>query len=762
MDQLVEAFEKQPPAQKERWCEDNMAYYRRLAQDDNVSEKEKLELTTLVGGLYMLFALKKPSQSASADATKETARRFEIDEGIKDEELHHSFDYMQFEREIHNLFQWHDSDEVRDKYLAPYFAMVQSSGMGKTKLMFEYTIRKKPKNISARLLLCTMGNGGSGVHKNLTLPKSTEATVENRQALIQQLENIVENEQCNQLVLLVDEAQHLVQNEGFLFRCFRNWLRLDRKDRKKIVAIFAGTTSRLTNFYVERPTTAFSRNAPSEYYENKGKQLYSPFFHFSTIGAGKNDDPRPADNTDFRRSIKYGRPLFHVLQKYDKLDTNALDAIQKRLLLTHHPENNKVSWLSVLSVRVQMGRVSLDIASSLISLGYANLTHFHAFPPTLSTETNNHATIVQQCHFPDPVLARSAMQLMNKNREEWSKHAMDLFSSGICSPEKGDTGEVFAALFMLFCGDELREKQEGLEQFSVPLKGWLDKMGASLVSGNEDSTDNKFVSFIQVCRNYVRLDPGQIAAKENFLKELYESGSAMYAYSGATASDLLVPIKLDPSGQQSSPTGAPSGQQSTTRKGKKKQKLIGQDSSGPEVLGVAGNLNAPTQQPTVSYEGMLISVKNRIKFTITQMVECLGSMVKQLELAGVKKGTCLLLLLGMDDETLEKMETHLRRHNTRSGGSGDSAALISCYVVIVSKDAHYGIGNAIQCTTSPGGERAEMYASHFSLSQLAERGQEAELLRKSLRTKGDDEDLDYTKELATALQKKPGEDMESS
>jgi len=53
-------------------------------------------------------------------------------------QLQHSFDLKKLSEKIDKLFAWHTDENVREQYLAPYFPVVQSSGMGKTKLLFEY------------------------------------------------------------------------------------------------------------------------------------------------------------------------------------------------------------------------------------------------------------------------------------------------------------------------------------------------------------------------------------------------------------------------------------------------------------------------------------------------------------------------------------------------------------------------------------------------------------------------------------------------
>jgi hypothetical protein len=43
-----------------------------------------------------------------------------------------------FEERVGALLKWKDNDQTRRKYLSPYLVVIQSSGMGKTKLLYEY------------------------------------------------------------------------------------------------------------------------------------------------------------------------------------------------------------------------------------------------------------------------------------------------------------------------------------------------------------------------------------------------------------------------------------------------------------------------------------------------------------------------------------------------------------------------------------------------------------------------------------------------
>jgi hypothetical protein len=119
-------------------------------------------------------------------------------------------------------------------------------------------------------------------------------TDETRQKIVLELNALMKGVPKNEnIVLLFDEAQHLLQStSGFAFRCIRWWLREKLESRPKVVAVFAGTTSALTNFFREDEGEGnFSRNGGGPTYWNfdikktkSPKNLYLPFFHICTIG----------------------------------------------------------------------------------------------------------------------------------------------------------------------------------------------------------------------------------------------------------------------------------------------------------------------------------------------------------------------------------------------------------------------------------------------------------------------------------------------
>jgi hypothetical protein len=704
-------------------------------------------------------------------AMKQDIRRGTMDFGIEDASLSHNFDLSRFEERVADLLKWSKNSRLRQRYMAPYFVVIQSRGMGKTKLLYEYMKKKKteketdPDVVAVKLLLCVdpdiFDNVRTDVHQKFAVPQLFPTT-ETRDEFLNQLDDIVANEARTKkpVVLLVDEAQKLLGwnrwggNGAFYFRCFRQWLRLH--DRT-VVAVFAGTTTKLTNFYEERRSTTFARDVEI-YFTEEGEALYEPFFELTTSGACKKEgsDKYEKDedwDTDFVRSIPYGRPLFHIMKMHGQLDTDKLEGIKKQMQFYDYDlQDTPVAWLSVLSKRVQMGQSPPSMVSSLVEHGYANLAHFQYLPDA------REGAIVRLCHFPDPVLARAAMQIMNNEQgsghcEEWPGHARTLFSSGLCTPDKGGVGEIAAALYMLFCGDEIRKaKDPTFKAFAIPLQEWLDGMGAiPIMRRREAHEEGKSVSFIQFCRSYLRLNPGEIAKQGDFLEELHQAAYGIYLYPGAAACDILASVcccspssraDLKHKSEDISPSSA---------------KTAMEVDSSEEVNG-GGTVQSKT------FEALLVSVEHCQVFSCSEMGLALVNMIIQLLKAGLDRGVCLLILVGLMDDghfSVEKVFASLEKILEGTEPElveGLKSSSVSCYVVIVKSDDKFCIGDMLQMTTRPGGEQAESYASHFALQWLEEGGEMDHILRSGKLRKSNreyDRGLNRTLALAEALSGPP-------
>ncbi len=484
---------------------------------------------------------------------------FGLDQGFKGD-----FDLAQFKSRVDALFQWF-SEEEHSKFMAPCFPVIQSRGTGKTRLFVE--LRKKSEentltdyDYDCLSFLCLEhDNSEVGVDqkyytKMLSLPehnKDIRKIKDEKEKQTQFITTFLEKQvnQCKKkkVVLLFDEAQNLVRKlDKVAFRCIRWWLR-QKGHAKEMVAVFAGTTSKLAYFdNGTPPSQGFSRNPEATYVnwvdgedKNNPTKQYDPFFCICNMGCLHEDVPGDADGpgdgkrtgdadgpddeqsnrkpTDFERAALMGRPLFAQLQKAKQLiggeqtelfgDTlrihnSTLHAILQRMLMKKEKwKDNMAALCSILGSRVQMGiTTSFAMSSDLVSEGYAHLVDFYQ-----PDDGNLQETVARISFMPDPVCAALGMGLMNKRwslatsdgndeftgmgRKSWSQKATDLFKSRLCLPEKGNAGEVMVALYMLFCGDVLRfELDKSLRTFSVPLLGWYVNMRKGI--GSEDDTGN--------------------------------------------------------------------------------------------------------------------------------------------------------------------------------------------------------------------------------------------------------------------------------
>ena len=572
----------------------------------------------------------------STTAQLQAGRGASILDGL-DRELAHEYDYRAFFQRIEELRKWHTEKAEWDSYLAPYFSFIQSSGMGKTRLFVECRARLSGfKDVCCKTILCTPIPVKSEDYFDLeidakglqTLQGDDKALQEKVNVIVGKLNTLIQHTEEKFIVMLFDEAQGLMVgtdiegNRSLLFRRIRWWLRERRK--KEVVAVFAGTTPELSNsFPVDPPMAQVSRD-PKLFYKNyeegdsdKGKKLYNPFFALNTIGCLRKavapstslTEFSPLGLTEFERAALYGRPLFAHYQQSGTLMNEVVGIIQ-RLLLSSGSDyaEDPAACLSVLGSRVQMGVLdSFEVSTKLVSSGYACLAGF--------TQMKRGPAKARVSFMPDPVCASLAMALMNerwerpteklkqlefKSREKsfWVQQAKMAFSSGLCRPEKGDVGEIFSALYMLFCGDILRQKQDPkLQAFSVPLEDWFDllKRGSSkklplpcgadeqqhsmatraattraatsgfhrVVSKSKratttralgstelpvqpDQTIELTISFIQVCRSYFRSNS---YCEPKMLEYMYKSCTALYTYRNCQAIDKAAAIRVCKNGQ---------------------------------------------------------------------------------------------------------------------------------------------------------------------------------------------------------------------
>ena len=401
-----------------------------------------------------------------------------------DTPLAHTFDLEAFEERIENLFSWHESDH--EQFLAPYFALVQSSGMGKTKLFKEFRDRYgQHEGQHCKTILCLDAHLSQEKQKQFFDHYLVKVTDNDDivDAVFARMDSIIRG-LSDKVVLLFDEAQGLmegvdIQGKGSLvFRAIRWWLRKQRNVH--VVAVFAGTTAKLSNFFPpDPPRQGASRKARVTYVNYKAgdadnKMLYPPFFELNTISCLRKEKQETLSSSSaplskesqFPDAVIYGRPLFAYYSNTKTLNQKKLTEFSKRLVLSSaNYERDLPACYSVLGTRVQMGIVnSFDTLTELVSSGYACLVSFR------QQETNASTPAAQVTFMPDPLCATLAMRLMDETwkdgelqghgKQFWTHQAEKAFTTKLCLPDKGDAVEIFAALYMLFCGDVLRKEAD--------------------------------------------------------------------------------------------------------------------------------------------------------------------------------------------------------------------------------------------------------------------------------------------------------------
>ncbi|KAG7348726.1 hypothetical protein IV203_011323 [Nitzschia inconspicua] len=515
-----------------------------------------------------------------------------VDYKITESDLSHNCELLSFAKHVETLATeyWNNSNSNESPpYVAPYFCLIQSSGMGKTKLLYEYRQQKKflANNVESKLIL--VGNVHTDpMNESIYDAKYAASTTENAdskrnisdeqlneeaQKIYNRLDTLVTNDlkwenNTTFRVLLFDDAQFLLKDEfgmkAFQFRCVRMWLRKIQK--YKYVAVFTGTNSGLANFAIEtdreiEPPSNSRRMDGDWKLMPKGSILFPHFVMLTTIGCQVQINrvlKSSSDCSEYNNAIIHGRPLFSIMNDHGDLEAK-LPIILRRMLLFRGGEKGKVNWemnlnawFSILATRVQMGITSIAVASDLVAKGYANMTHVS---PGFAHFT----------YLPDPVCARLAMGMMSdgwklgnikgRSPSDWVGKLGQIYSSGLCQPEKGDFGEVLAALYFLLCGDILRHRcDDDLKTFSVD----LDLCFALLMNGgNTDVTktpdlkrprmdkekkqSSVTLSCIQFCHNYLRSyeTNWSTLCDQQFLQQLYASGTGFFTFAVCPTIDAV-------------------------------------------------------------------------------------------------------------------------------------------------------------------------------------------------------------------------------
>jgi len=159
---------------------------------------------------------------------------------------------------------------------------------------------------------------------------------------------------------------------------------------EQVVAIISGTSLALLDYY-EDISVSFRRNSHHSitmrnFYSENGKNIYPPFYHLMTIGCFSdnlslsNDIYRDdTDSTEYDHAIRYGQPLFALMQQDGTLQERHGNILCRMLLGAKNSwpwYKDETLWVSILATRIQMPSISRPVATALLCWGYANLISF--------------------------------------------------------------------------------------------------------------------------------------------------------------------------------------------------------------------------------------------------------------------------------------------------------------------------------------------------------------------------------------------------
>jgi hypothetical protein len=150
------------------WLEKTLQQKRDLLPSSSSDRRTTLEDNCRYLQIYIdLYKSSHPDYGQRQPDT----RIAEIDMGIEHTPLSHTFDLTRFEKRVAKVLKWTEDKEEREEYMAPYLVVIQSSGMGNTKLLYEYMKKTKleketdPAVVAVKLLLCVvLGDARRRVH----------------------------------------------------------------------------------------------------------------------------------------------------------------------------------------------------------------------------------------------------------------------------------------------------------------------------------------------------------------------------------------------------------------------------------------------------------------------------------------------------------------------------------------------------------------------------------------------------------------------
>ena len=663
-------------------------------------------------------------------------RMVDVDFQIKDSNLSHRYDLDCFSDRIDDLISSHENAEERMKYVAPYFCFIQSSGMGKTKILYEYQqMSYKQKGVASFLVIGTdamkgttstfpkldLANVGPRSEKEIKDMTESQVKVFSKKVasrifatLDKELMGLItkhpHGNDVQKVALLFDESQYLLKDEfgeeAFRFRCIRRWLMEKprkgsfRSERRlTVVAVFTGTSTKLTNVLFESDSDLAGPEYPSRFfvpptreYYRKGRMLHRPFTQTTTMGSCRDLINSTLRLSEYEHAAYRGRPLFAQMAKEGILHENIPAILLRMLRVVNWQDDNRNGWINILATRMQLGQVSADVAADLVANAYANLCSY-----------NSDSRLVRLGYLTDPVLARLAMgmmdgdfrvngtiglvdiELVGQNKTWWTEKLFYLLSNEMVRPDKGDSGEISVALYMLFCGDLIRKAINfdnkrsnpgamSYSQFSVSLDAWLQVMisGGKLPDAPIDDCEVS-VGFIQVCRNPLRWysDSWRCFKEPDFLKYIYESGIAFYTCNNCAMIDMVVPLRIKSN--------------------------------------VKGSIDG------FCYVPMLISIKSRQEFTQSEADAVFRNMTKRAKADGLERALCFLIVFGSSPGT-KPFEGNFSLTNDSVKVSDQLMNGIVMKAMRVPYNDEFGLSAAFNAKPTTAQLEADLFASHDFLN----------------------------------------------
>ena len=366
-------------------------------------------------------------------------------------------------------------------------------------------------------------------------------------------------------------------------------------------------------------------------------------------------------------------------------------------------ELNDASCLSIIGSRFQIKGLPFEYTLDLIARGYGCLFEFR----NPLEEGRPSASLV---FYPDPVVSWLAMalfredwrfkQFQGRSPSFWTNRLRETVSNQVCSMNKGDIGEVGAAMYLTFTADSLRvfEEERAFSPFRVSFESWCEALGAQHKTDHEmdevalekfaldiskseqwekvmsmagetqqccldPSTnlneDSASISVMQFFRLYANVTTS-LVGNQDFLRARFNSGVALYMAPQCRDFDLAIPFRYP----------------SNVREG-------------------------------YDFGAILVSVKSSKEFAAAAALKECAKMYEAMESSGLKNGLGILLLPALERRSKYPSELLLKKEDAQ-----EATRRIIVRVVVVPAADPFAIKRLILESTSVGEGLARATAFH--------------------------------------------------